>query len=291
MRVAAVVLLVLLGVLAVLPFFGAAAWWLDMAAHFRTQLLLGSLLAVLLTAAIVRRWWVLLGLLVPLVHLVALLPALTGRGSGGATLIHVNVGGCDQQAVSAWLATQHADAVFLLEVRPGQLLAESVPAGWRVALDRPTNDSRGVRVLVPENSPLGDATLEAFTVPKTTREMSRLDVNGYIVLHAHLARPGPGRGFVEQVDMSRRVAEWVAAQEQPVVILGDFNAAPWSAAVAPLSDVGLSPAASTLTGTWPAPYPPYLRVPIDHAWATGDATVHVGPNLGGDHRPITVTLP
>ena len=110
--------------------------------------------------------------------------------------------------------------------------------------------------------------------------------------------------------MSRRHAEtrdaqlaaaaaWAQARRaegSAPVLLGDFNATPFSAALAPLiaADLRDSLTASSVwtAGSWPdLPWP--LRIAIDHCWhdprlVSSGRTI--GPALGSDHRPLLLGL-
>lgn len=78
-----------------------------------------------------------------------------------------------------------------------------------------------------------------------------------------------------------------------VILAGDFNTVSWSPRLGRLAEhAGLS-IARGLEGTWPAPLPMPFRLPIDHVLTSSDLHVHdraVGPAVGSDHRPVTVTV-
>ncbi len=89
------------------------------------------------------------------------------------------------------------------------------------------------------------------------------------------------------------LAEMVAAQRGPVMVLGDLNTTSWTEAFqqflqhAKLQDsrvgFGLQP-------TWPV-FLPFLGIPIDHCAASSDVIIvqrRVGSNIGSDHYPIIV---
>ena len=83
--------------------------------------------------------------------------------------------------------------------------------------------------------------------------------------------------------------------EGPRILLGDFNCTPWSPYFRRLRKAtGLCDAAlgRGLVWTWyPTRLP--LGIPIDHVLVSPDLAVadyQVGPNLGSDHRAVTVDL-
>ncbi|MEN0021571.1 MAG: endonuclease/exonuclease/phosphatase family protein [Planctomycetota bacterium] len=265
--------------------------------HFRVQFALVGV-AVCLVAMLIKRRVVAVGFFVVaslsfLPVIPTLLPGLELH-SGSFLVAHINVGGSDPTQVQAWIESldDGVPAVMLLEVRPGDALATSAPKGWAFALQRPTDDTRGLIVLCRPGEDL-DARIESFTVPGTTRDMAVIEIAHITIMQAHLARPGSARGFEEQRAMSQTLADWsrqFPGHPEPVVVVGDFNAAPWSAAVEPLREAGLRPSCGSGSGTWPSVMPFGLRVPIDHAFSNTDTRIEVGPHLGGDHRPILVEI-
>ena len=80
---------------------------------------------------------------------------------------------------------------------------------------------------------------------------------------------------------------------EPVLVLGDLNASPWSSHFRRfLRDSGLRDSAQGrgVQPTWPAGMP-WLWIPIDHCLHSPQLQVvarHVGPNLGSDHYPVVV---
>lgn len=91
------------------------------------------------------------------------------------------------------------------------------------------------------------------------------------------------------------IADWAARQTDPVVVLGDLNATPWSHAFRSLVDeAGLvnSLRGRGLQPSCPAPLG-LLGIPIDHLLhSPALATVERerGPAFGSDHRMLHVRL-
>ena len=80
------------------------------------------------------------------------------------------------------------------------------------------------------------------------------------------------------------------------VLIGDFNASPWSPIydnVLEISDMRDSRRGFGVQATWIARFPAFLRIPIDHAFVTPDVEVidrRVGPYVGSDHRAVVLDL-
>jgi endonuclease/exonuclease/phosphatase (EEP) superfamily protein YafD len=78
------------------------------------------------------------------------------------------------------------------------------------------------------------------------------------------------------------------------VIVGDLNATPWTPVFQELLRVGSvrdSMQGHGVHATWPAGWPSWLRIPIDHVLLGMDVTIEdrrVGPYIGSDHRPVIV---
>jgi endonuclease/exonuclease/phosphatase (EEP) superfamily protein YafD len=91
------------------------------------------------------------------------------------------------------------------------------------------------------------------------------------------------------------LAELVAQETMPVIVIGDFNATPWSYAFKDFSsETGLvnSQNGYGLDATWPSTFPVTL-VPLDHMLHSDSLTTvtrKVGPDLGSDHLPLLVEV-
>jgi endonuclease/exonuclease/phosphatase (EEP) superfamily protein YafD len=87
--------------------------------------------------------------------------------------------------------------------------------------------------------------------------------------------------------------ELVSKQKNPVLLIGDLNASPWSAHfVRLLKDSGLK---DSMNGfgfqpSWPSQNR-FLRIPIDHMLHSPEILIHrraVGGDVGSDHLPVIV---
>ncbi|MFZ1991464.1 MAG: endonuclease/exonuclease/phosphatase family protein [Alphaproteobacteria bacterium] len=106
----------------------------------------------------------------------------------------------------------------------------------------------------------------------------------------HALRPFPFHRFWYQMGQVSFMANSIAHLPEPRIIVGDFNAASWSAIIKTVSRIdNVKPLPSR--GTWFAGVPWPLRIPIDNALVSDEivcAKKTVGPSVFSDHRPIWI---
>lgn len=296
---------VTIGLVWALGQLGGLHWRLDLLAHFRVQSAAG--LVVLASIAAARRWWrwagIAGGLLV--VHAVAF-ASWGGRTAGGPrlALLHFNVlsSNTRYEEVVRWISGSGADLVFVQEVDPRWADALARVPGYDLLAAVPRTDNFGLAVLaragavapvIEHAAPVREVPVLAVKLRHAGRELA--------ILSLHTLPPVTATYAATRDEQLVAAAAWARAQQaagQAPVILGDFNATPFSAGMAPLAAVpflrdSLDGGLRVLTaGTWPA-WPGPLRIAIDHCWHA-DTLVAVdrvvGPDLGSDHRPLMVSL-
>jgi len=296
---------VVIGVLELLGMLGELHWRLDLLAHFRVQALLGLLvLAGVAAAARIWRWAGIAGGLVA-VNLVMFAPylgPLPAASGPRLALLHFNVlsSNARYDEVVAWIAGSAADVVFVQEVDPRWAGVLAAVPGYRLLDAVPRTDNFGLAVLVRGGIP-GEAVRAApvrglpvfmVTMQHAGRELA--------ILSVHTLPPMTADYAATRDEQLIAAAAWAREQQaagRAPVVIGDLNATPFSAAMAPLADVaflrdGLRGGLRVFVGTWPAwPWP--LRIAIDHCWHADTLVMVdrvVGPDLGSDHRPLGVSL-
>lgn len=90
-------------------------------------------------------------------------------------------------------------------------------------------------------------------------------------------------------------ALWAAAQANPTVILGDFNATSWSKVFQDMLVNGKltdSRLGNGLQPSWPEFLPEIFRIPIDHVLVRDLAVVdrQILPDVGSDHLPVLIKI-
>lgn len=110
----------------------------------------------------------------------------------------------------------------------------------------------------------------------------------------HARRPGIG-GYAERKEQFLRLAAAAKKQELPVIVAGDFNAAPYSQIFRQF--VTVSGLLDSRTGfgwqpSWPTSFP-FLWIPIDHILVSPEVQVlkrETGSYIGSDHYPVVAEL-
>lgn len=110
----------------------------------------------------------------------------------------------------------------------------------------------------------------------------------YTVAGTHFAHPTHRR----QLGQVETLAKWVTKHPRPVILVGDFNATPWSHAMTRLRRKAGINILAGIRPSWPATFG-FSLLPIDHILVSPEITnlgVRRGPYLGSDHLPIIARL-
>ena len=274
---------------------GRIAWMLDLAVHWQWLHALVLVPVVLLCGWRDRRWWPLAALAaLPLWTAAPRLPTATDPRAAAPFRVasaNVHLRTPTPARLIAWIEAAPVDALVLLEVTPRYARAL---ADWP---DYPH------RVVEPGEDPFGIAVLSrhpfaAARVLRDGRGIAAIEVEiaapqGCVALRA--IHPMPPISPGEQRARDRflaAVAEAMAGRDRPSLIVGDFNATPWSPGFAAFAAAGWR-RATGLAPTWPVGGAGVIGIPIDHVvasrhWRRIDA--QRGPDLGSDHFPVRAIL-
>ena len=296
--------------------FGRFWWGLELLDHPRGQYCLILLTAIAFNSLprmiLPTRWvWV---FLVPLVLNFALILPLFVPSHPVSTqtedtlrVLHLNLDrhNTNFAGVAGYIQQTDADLVFLQEVTPTWLSEiESQVSRYNIRLSRPQNDSQGVALLVPvESSPNIEIVaaqiihLPAYSTRPLIETQIQWGETETMLLSLHVTRPrNRGTSQFQQVEFAS-VAQWSqqqAEQNRQAIAIGDFNTTPWSDRFRQLLDesglANSNPGWGPKT-TWPANFPPPLRIPIDLCLQSRSLTSlsrKTGPHLGSDHLPLEV---
>lgn len=286
-----------------LGFLGRSSWVLDLIGNFRFQYLWLGALALAPLAW--NRWWrifAIVAMLAVFVNLLAVGPywwgsIATAEGDARLTIIHLNTlaDNQDKPAVVEFIRNADADIVFLAEVTPALLdLLAVADLPFQPVTGTPDVTPVGLLALARDPAVSGRVSnLGESGVPALILEAS-LDGRPIEILGFHTSSPGRAVRSSARNDQLAGAGARVLERDQPMVLVGDFNATPWTGAFRDLLGTGLVDAqrGRGVAGSWPAGWGPF-KIPIDHLLHTPELTTtsfDFGPSAGSDHRSVRVTV-
>jgi endonuclease/exonuclease/phosphatase (EEP) superfamily protein YafD len=295
---------IFISVLSLCALLGQFHWLLDLSSHFVIQYaLILSICLVLgrfsskpnLVLWLLPVWFLQLLWLAPF-----FIPNQAGALAASAPLkvlsfnVYVdNTHNAELTKVARYLEAQNADILFLSEVKP-ELLRALAPS-YPFVLDESASGTLGLAFL----SKYTFDSSEVVTLPGRRRRLLKIDLNWQgqkVSLYGVHPFPPLGKRWAESRDNEiAALSELLQASKQASIVLGDFNASPWSRPMRRLTkEARLNYAAEGfgLRPTWS--YKSLLvSAPIDHilinqAWQV--TSYAYGSKMGSDHLPIASEL-
>lgn len=300
---------------------GAVSARADAVNHVAPLALVGSLLVVLLALTVRRqaRWILVVAIMaagfqasrvVP--ELLAPRPPESAPGiPADLTVVTFNIQGWqldDPRPAADWIIARNPDIIALQEVHDTGIEVQRLleAAGWRHGMDCPQRDGCGT-VLLARQEPLTRSDDAARRRLPSGWGVFELDTGiQFAVMSVHLYWPlnRPVSRFPptlpRQLRQMQTLAQTVRTELGPqrTIVLGDFNATPWSFGLGRLVRASGLTRWSRAQFSWPVPAAmdrliPVPVLPIDHV-LTGDhwqvVSLTRGPDLGSDHFPLTARL-
>lgn len=297
--------------LALLPALAGYAgdwhWLLDLCAHFRWQyavvLALGLLpaallrkrgLVVLLLAGSVLNGWSLMTATGPAADASRAGAEATGR-SWKLLVVNVHVGLVDAGPLLQLIERESPDVIGIIELSPAlEKQLRVLDADYPVHRSQARDDPFGIGLWTRWS----ESTVESQSMPPMG--FPSLVLHGRASARLWLVHAFP--------PISAEAAHWrdqhlahvasLIGRDPQVLVAGDFNATPWSAAYR--SFRGSTGLLDSSARQWPWPTwftgsaaGSVLALPIDHVlhaagWSVLDR--RIGPDIGSDHRPLIVSF-
>lgn len=288
-----------LTVVSVGAFFGRWSWILDFLSNFRVQY---AVLLVIMAALLFAARWPRTGgvaLVGAAINAAVILPLFLGEGrtippEEPLRVMSYNLLSSNEQfgEVIGYIRELDADIVFLHEAsRPWEMALEGAELPYQVTLSRSQDLTFGTLVLSRPGDPV---TSFGFTTGGARAvEVSH---DGIAVLGIHPLAPTTARRSALRNAQMEFAADWSREQEGPHLVVGDFNATPWSYPFRQLlseTDMINSQSGFGIEPTFPADGFFFFRVPIDHLLHSPELVVadrRRGPRMGSDHFPVVVDL-
>ncbi len=286
-----------------LGFLGRYWWGFDILSSFRTHYLMALVIVGALYGALVGWGGAALMGVAALVNLAVIVPyylADRGVAAEGAEVLEVvtfNVQASNPRRadIMEWVRGENADLVFLTESSfEWEDAAVAADLQYQMLATVPDSRAFGITLLVRADRVAEVRRLQIGFRPAVEAVVT-VDGAPVHLLAIHPLSPTSKRRSELRDEYLREVSLWARGRAGSVVIVGDFNATPWSSSFRRLkSSAGLrnSMSGHGLQPTWPSGLGP-LMIPIDHALHSPDLTVverRTGPSLGSDHRPLIVTF-
>ena len=286
-----------MGVLTAAPFLGEHSMLVDFASQFLIQAAAGTLGLVLLF--LVTRHWrsAGLGLVALALQCAVLQPSLFPARAAhdvptDVEVLFSNVYFRNQRldAMVTEILRADADVVVLAELdrRTGTLLDQLADAyPYRVDCLAHWSCDSAILSRLPLLEDLSDWQAErriAMSAARIATAFGPIAIAG-----VHLDQPLPPRRLWRQERQVDGLLEMLARIDDPLLLVGDFNSAPWARLMRGLAEATGLEIAWGIEGTWPAMLPWPMRIAIDHA-LTGQGLVLLDRAVihlpGTDHKAL-----
>lgn len=295
----------LLGILAasVAPFLHGALPILALFQHFAAQL--GAVSAIVLVVLLVLRlWrWSLLATLLTLWHAITVAPFIPLPGAEAAAAAPP----LKVMSINLWYKNQDQDDAIrgLLASGADVIGTVETTAEWKQALqaletEYPYHVDCVLKVFrcgvaIYSKIPFKETFADRIDGKLPTIVSATIDWQGKPLTIAELQLINPLIGIAEdfQAQQAGIAGAYFAQARGPLVVMGDFNSAPWSRlqndfrAATDLDNRG------RLAFTWPSWAPVLFRLPIDQIFVKGGVVarnVRAGAPEGSDHLPIQADI-
>ena len=194
-----------------------------------------------------------------------------------------------------FIRRQNADVLLLQETVPPWLEAlKALKVIYPHQISQ--KNCQGMRyceVMLLSKRPWSNA--KAFLMDETGASLiwARFPKTGLTIATTHLNRPFWTKG-ISQVLQIDALAKQIQSIQKPLLIAGDFNATPWSAAYRRLTyQTNLRRIGQGLNVTWPSSLWPIAGIPIDHMLVKGltdGIIVNTTEVPGSDHLALIANL-
>jgi len=281
-----------------LGFLGRVFWVFDLFSHFRVQTFQAFL--VLIGVSIWRRknrqgvGWVLLACL----NYAFVLPLYFGKPPSAteqpvrAMLMNLNAANGNTDQVLSAIQTADPDLLLLVEVTP-KWAAELSGLDYPYRLAKPQEGCFGIMLL--SKYPLSHTNVVfvgSAGVPSVVADV-HFPQGEISLIGTHPLPPISAEFFKHRNSQLAALSQLVREQKNPVLLIGDLNASPWSPHFTRLlKESGLKNSMKHFgfQPSWPVGTR-LLRIPIDHMLHSPEILIHrriVGSDVGSDHLPIIV---
>lgn len=273
-----------------LPHQLTLAWLCDLASHWQWLYMLLLVLGLLLLAP-KNKAWLVSGLALALPFLTASPILKTATSSNHSLKVlssNVHFSNPDLTQLKALATQQNPDVIVICEYTPQHT---AFVKAWK---DYP------YQLLNPADHPFGMAILSRTPLSQPETLQDSLGIQYLSVQREYQQQAIKLIGFHPQPPMTKEqhpvrdqiLRQFTSSHHQPTLIVGDFNATPWSTAFTGLAERGFYRTLNLLP-TWPTKFQGFMGIPIDQLVASSQwkvVSAKVYPSIGSDHYPVIVEV-
>ncbi|MDX2343533.1 MAG: hypothetical protein QNL12_07310 [Acidimicrobiia bacterium] len=286
----------------VLGFFGSTWWLFDFAANFRAHLAVVLVIVALLYALVFSKATGLFFMAVAAVNALVVLPLYTSSQNPSASddTLQIVSFSVDQRtsirdATFVWVENVAPDLVVLLDTTDDWGRESPVLVSYTIKSEIPIDRTSGIIILTPEA-----VETQLIRVSRLRDSAVRIEATigdepvAIYAVQARISSNQTDSGYRDEY--LAEIGRLARAESIPTIVVGAFQATPWSHAFRDL--VSSAELKNSLDGfglqtTWPADRWAFFRLPIDHLLHSHELTTvdrYLGPIFGVEHRPIVVTV-
>lgn len=287
----------------ILGFFGRFWWAFDLLANFRVQYAAVLIVTGIVYGLTMGRITSVIFLAAAIANIVVIVPFFTDQppaaasDSGELRVVTFNVSASNvrRSETLSWMTESGADLGFIMESSSdwdGALL--TLDPAYQVVATVPLDRTFGITAIGR-----GDAVGEVIRLGEAREPILRITTSigeePVVVYAVHPRSPTSEMRAEIRDETLAALADRIRQEEDPVIVVGDLNATPWSAAFQALTkDARLNDSMRGygLQPTWPDSNI-LFSIPIDHVLYSDELTTisrDIGPDLGSDHRPLEVVI-
>lgn len=201
----------------------------------------------------------------------------------------------DNDTVLKTIRDSGADYVFLMEVSPERLRSfDNLRPPYRFKHKYIHSDSQKYSsVILSKKSFRETGVIKIENLPSGLWVKIRHRQKNIVFIGTHLKHFSSSKGYKEAEKQVNTFVNFIRNQNDSVVVMGGFNAAPWTPLLYPFERRGGLKAKGGLLPSWNSKLPWILRIPHDYIYTHHGINVfesHFLDDSGSNHMPVLMTI-
>ncbi len=291
-----------LGSLSLAAFFGGAGYPMEVFSHFRPHYCAGGLIFGASLLVLKRPQAALVPATIAIINCAALFTPLLNPASSAVRAdgqrirvlwANLEYSPAALAAFAKLAAETDADIIALTELPAGDPYAASIALPFLPGVVAPTDISIFAVALQGREAFAGGGDVPGARPPWRSAAQWAQTPSGLRIVALHPTPPIDADALWARDELIRAAGQ-AATMTPTSLLVGDFNATPWSRVMIDLKATGLKrvDCGAPWTSTWRSRRP-LAGLPIDSAYVCSGiraASCRVGPDIGSDHFPLIIDL-